>query len=72
MHVFNSGYIDPGPKKEEVEVEVEEFPSSPSGSALGMRREPLIISPPDCWTLERVASKSGSTLHCLHVSHFSS
>ena len=68
MHIPKSGYIDRGPGKEEVGVEG--FPSSISRSALGTGKVPLIISPPDCWTLERVATKSGLTLHCLHISLF--
>ena len=73
MHIcgffsFKSGYIDRGPKEEEVEVE--DFPSSFSRSALGTGNGPLIVSSPDFWTLERAANKPGLTLHCIHMSQF--
>lgn len=66
VRVLKSGSIDRGP--EEGEVEGEDFPPSFSRSGLGPGKGPLIVSPPDRWTLERVASKSESTLRRVHVS----
>ena len=42
-----------------------DFPPSLSRSVLDTGKGPSIASPPDCWTLERVASKLGPTLRCL-------